>query len=47
MVIGNSTITQGDLWSGSILLGATAPETVEYKYIVADWYVPARAGIEW
>lgn len=42
-----SSPTQGDLWSGSILLAGEAPETVEYKYIIADWHEPARAGIEW
>jgi hypothetical protein len=44
---GIAVLTQDDLWSGSILLGADAPDTVEYKYVIADWHDPARAAVEW
>jgi hypothetical protein len=47
MVRGTSRPTQEDIWSGSVLLGRDTPETVEYKYIIADWHEPARAGVEW
>jgi hypothetical protein len=39
--------TQDDLWSGSILLGADIPQTVEYKYVIADWHDPTRTPVEW
>jgi hypothetical protein len=39
---GKPFLTQGDIWSGCILLNLHAPQTIEYKYMIADWNAPNK-----
>lgn len=41
------TNIQGDIWNGSLLVDGNAPETIEYKYIIADWCNPSPHCTDW
>jgi hypothetical protein len=44
---GSFYFTQGDTWSGCLLIDVNASTTVQYKYIIADWRYPSAANAEW
>jgi hypothetical protein len=44
MESGKPILTQGDIWSGCILLNLHAPQTIQYKYIVADWNAAVKTN---
>lgn len=42
-----SPSTQGDLWTGHLLLANNPPASFEYKFIIADYSAPSADCCEW